>query len=63
MQEGDCFLLDTTTFSNVSFSAIQLSMLFQEGSIAELKLHCMFEVPLSDSCSTEKVLTMSWIFH
>jgi hypothetical protein len=35
------FLLDTTTFGTVSFSAIQLSMLFQEGSIAELKLRCM----------------------
>jgi hypothetical protein len=31
VQEGDCFLLDTTTFSTVSLSAIQLSMLFQEG--------------------------------
>jgi hypothetical protein len=39
--QGDCFLLDTTTFSTVSFSANQLSLLFQEGSIAELKLHCI----------------------
>jgi hypothetical protein len=60
---GDCFLLDTTTFSTVSFSAIQLSMFFQEGSIAELKLHCMFEVPSSDSCSIETVSNHVMDFH
>ena len=59
----DLFLLDTTTFSTVSFSAIQLSMFFQEGSIAELKLHCMFEVPSSDSCSIETVSNHVMDFH
>jgi hypothetical protein len=63
MQEGDCFLLDTTTFSTVSFSAIQLSLLFQEGSIAELKLHCMLRFLYPTVVLQGQFLTMSWIFH
>jgi hypothetical protein len=41
MQEGDLFLLDTTTLVLLASGTIQLSLLFQERSIAVFKLHCM----------------------
>ena len=42
MPEGDLCLLDTTTLALLRFSAIELSFLFQEGSIAEFELRCDF---------------------